>query len=185
MAMASCHRGPVAQQNQNGPSAHFLFVARPGRKPRVCAMREQLIGLLEPVVDGLGYELLELEFNPSARRALLRVYIDRRDDQHVTVEDCEAVSRAVEALLDAGDTIPRAYELEVSSPGFDRPLRTRAHFERYVGSEMKIETSLPIEGRRRFRGVLTALEGESLEVVVDGKNWRIPLGIVNKARLVA
>lgn len=148
-------------------------------------MREQLLGLLEPVVGGLGYELVELEFNPSAKRALLRAFIDRRDGEPVTLDDCEAASRALESVLDAGDVIPRAYQLEVSSPGFDRPLRTQAHFERQVGNEVRLETAVPLEGRRRFRGRLLAVRAATLDVEVDGKNWAIPLGIVRKARLVA
>jgi ribosome maturation factor RimP len=148
-------------------------------------MREQLLGLLEPVVGGLGYELVELEFNPSAGRALLRAFIDRCDGEPVTLDDCEAVSRALESVLDAGNVIPRAYQLEVSSPGFDRPLRTQAHFERQVGNEVRLETAVPLEGRRRFRGRLLAVRAATLDVEVDGKNWAIPLGIVRKARLVA
>jgi ribosome maturation factor RimP len=148
-------------------------------------MREQLLGLLEPVVDGLDYELVELEFNPSAKRALLRLYIDRRDGEQVTLDDCESVSRALEAVLDRGDAIARAYALEVSSPGFDRPLRTRAHFERQVGGEVRVETSQPLEGRRRFRGRLLAVRATEIDVEVDRKVWTIPLGLVQKARLVA
>lgn len=148
-------------------------------------MRELLLGLLEPVVAGLGYELVELEFNPSARRALLRAYIDRRDGEQVSLDDCEAVSRALDAVLDARDVIPRAYELEVSSPGFDRPLRTRAHFERQIGGAVRVEISTPVEGRRRFRGRLLAVREDAIEVEVDGKIWTIPLRLVQKARLVA
>lgn len=148
-------------------------------------MKRELIRLLEPVVEGAGYELVELEFSPASRRALMRVYIDRRDGEHVTLDDCERVSRAMSAFLDATDPIERAYELEVSSPGFDRPLRTRAHFERYLGSEAKVELVAPIEERRRFRGKLERLEGEELVMEVDGREWRLPLGQIDKARLVA
>ncbi len=148
-------------------------------------MKDELIKLLEPVVEGSGYELVELEFAPASRRALLRVYIDRKDGQHVMLEDCERTSRAISAFLDATDPIDRAYELEVSSPGFDRPLRTRQHFERYLGSEAKLEMAVPVEGRGRFRGRLVALQDDDLMMEVDGREWRLPLGQIAKARLVA
>jgi ribosome maturation factor RimP len=145
----------------------------------------ELLGLLEPVVAAAGYELLEIDFSPASGRALLRLFIDRTDDSHVTLDDCEIVSRAVGTVLDAADPIERAYELEVSSPGFDRPLRTRAHFERFLGSEARVELVAPVEGRRRFRGVLKALADEDLVMEVDGREWRLPLGRIGKARLVA
>lgn len=147
--------------------------------------REGFLRLLEPVVDQAGYELVEVEYR-SPPGALLRLYIDRRDDHPVTVEDCEAVSRAVGEVLDAADPIERAYDLEVSSPGFDRPLRTVEHFRRFLGQEARLELSEPYEGRRRFKGRLTELEGEEwIEMEVDGRAWRLPLGLVIKARLVA
>lgn len=149
------------------------------------ATRTDMLRLLEPVVETAGYELVEIEFSPASQRALLRLYIDRRDGGHVTLDDCESVSRAVSALLDASDPIERAYELEVSSPGFDRPLRTRGHFEHFLGDEARVELALPLEGRKRFRGRLVALEGDELVMEVDGRTWRLPLGQINKARLVA
>jgi ribosome maturation factor RimP len=149
------------------------------------ATKMELLRLLEPVVAAAGYELVEIEFSPASRRALLRLYIDRRDGEHVTLDDCGAVSAAVSAALDASDPIEQAYELEVSSPGFDRPLRTKEHFGRYLGEEARVELALPIEGRKRFRGKLMALEGDELVMEVDGREWRLPLGQINKARLVA
>jgi len=147
--------------------------------------KADLLRLLEPVVAAAGYELLEIEFSPASRRALLRLFIDRTDGSHVTLDDCEATSRSVGAVLDAADPIERAYELEVSSPGFDRPLRTRAHFERFLGHEARVELDAPVEGRRRFRGLLKSLGGDELVMEVDGREWRLPLGRIGKARLVA
>jgi len=160
-----------------GLQAHFLLVAG--------WMKDELIRLLDPAIDALGYELVELEFSPASRRALLRVFIDRTDGAHVTLDDCERASRAISGVLDSADPIERAYELEVSSPGFDRPLRTRAHFERFLGSEARLELKAPIEGRRRFRGLLKGIEGDALVMEVDGRDWRLPLGQIDKARLVA
>ncbi len=148
------------------------------------ATRTDLLRLLEPVVEAAGYELVEVEFSPASHRALLRLYIDRRDGGHVTLDDCEAVSGAVSAAMDVSDPIERAYELEVSSPGFDRPLRTSEHFGRYLGEEARVELAMPVEGRKRFRGRLVALEGDEVVMEVDGREWRLPLGQINKARLV-
>lgn len=170
--------------NKNGPRGPFFVPAIGGAKD-VVTTRLELIRLLEPVVEAAGYELVEIEFSPASARALLRVYIDRTDGEHVTVDDCAAASRAMSALLDANDPIERAYELEVSSPGFDRPLRTRGHFERFAGGEAKVELLEPVEGRKRFRGRLVAVEGDELLMEVDGRPWRLPLGLVTKARLVA
>lgn len=147
-------------------------------------MREELIRLLEPAVQALGYELVEIEFSPAGRRALVRLFIDRTDGENVTLDDCERISRSVSELLDAVDPIEREYELEVSSPGFDRPLRTKEHFARFVGSEAKIELAAPIEGRRRFRGHLVEVRGDEVVIEVDGRQWTLPLGQVKKARLV-
>ncbi|MGH8135631.1 MAG: ribosome maturation factor RimP [Steroidobacteraceae bacterium] len=147
-------------------------------------MRNRLLGLLEPVVAGLGYELLEIEFSPASSRALVRLYIDRTDGAPVALEDCERASHAVGKVLDAEDPIEREYQLEVSSPGFDRPLRTAAHFARFAGSEVRIELTEPIEGRRRFRGRLGPVEDERVSIEVDRREWKLPLAGISKARLV-
>ena len=147
-------------------------------------MRNKLLGLLEPVVAGLGYELIEVEFSPASSRALVRLYIDRADGAPVALDDCERVSHAVGKLLDAEDPIEREYRLEVSSPGFDRPLRTVAHFARFAGSEARIELAEPIEGRRRFRGRLGPVEEGFVSIEVDRREWKLPLAGISKARLV-
>jgi ribosome maturation factor RimP len=151
-------------------------------------MRETLIGLLEPEVMTRGYELVELEFHAHRGGGLLRIYIDRpggeTESNRVTVEDCGTVSRAVSDMLDAADPIRGEYTLEVSSPGFDRPLRTQAHFERYVGSRVHVESLLPRDGRRRWTGTLEAVVGSGLLLEVDGKKVELALNEIKTARLV-
>jgi ribosome maturation factor RimP len=146
-------------------------------------VREKLFGLLEPVVAGLDYELVEIEVGSAGRSALVRVYIDRTDGGGVGLDDCERVSRAVGAVMDAEDPIGHAYQLEVSSPGFDRPLRTAAHFARFAGSEARIELAAPIEGRRRFKGRLGPVEDGMVTIEVDRREWKLPLSGISKARL--
>ena len=141
-------------------------------------MRETLLKLLEPALEALGYELVELEFPPH----LLRIYIDREGG--VTVDDCEIVSRQVSAVLDVEDPIPGAYTLEVSSPGLDRPLRKQADFIRFAGERAKVELALPKDGRRRFTGTLKGCEAGEVLIEVDGEDHRLPLADIDKARLV-
>jgi ribosome maturation factor RimP len=147
-------------------------------------MRGKLFGLLEPVVAALGYELVEVEWSSAGRSSVVRVYIDRTDGGGIGLDDCERASRAIGAALEAEDPVGHEYQLEVSSPGFDRPLRTAAHFARFAGSEARIELAAPIEGRRRFRGRLGRVEGGELTIEVDRKEWKLPLAGISKARLV-
>ena len=101
----------------------------------------------------------------------------------VTVEDCARVSHAVSQVLDVEDPIKGNYTLEVSSPGADRILRTRGHFERFLGERIFAELKLPIDGRRRFAGLLKSIEGDSIVVESDGQAHRLPLERIQKARL--
>jgi ribosome maturation factor RimP len=140
-----------------------------------------LIALLEPPVHALGFELVDLEAH-AARRGLLRVYIDH--ESGVTLADCELVSHQLGALLDVEDPLPGSYVLEVSSPGFDRRLRTLAHFERFAGREVRIELKQPREGRRRVRGCLKGIDGEAVLVEVEEAAWRLPLSEISMARLI-
>src|ERR1700748_1714445 len=120
-------------------------------------MRDALIRLLEPPIEALGFELVDIEFAREGRGGVLRIFIDRRAEEcaaAVTVEDCAHVSHAVSEVLEIHDPIKGHYTLEVSSPGFDRILRTRAHFERFAGEKIFGALKLPIEGRRRFGGGL-------------------------------
>ncbi len=147
-------------------------------------MKERLFGLLEPVVAGLGYELVDIEFSSAGRGSLVRIYIDRTDGGGVGLDDCERASRSISAMLDAEDPVGHEYRLEVSSPGFDRPLRTAAHFARFAGNEARIELAAPIEGRRRFKGRLGPVEAGVVTIEVDRKEWKLPLAGISKARLV-
>ena len=154
-------------------------------------MREALLRMLEPSVEALGYELVDVEFAQSGRSGILRLYIDistgdlntGNSTHRITVDDCARVSHAVSELLETEDPIPGHYSLEVSSPGFDRVLRKRAHFERYVGERVFVELKLPLNGRRRFAGQLRALTEDSVVVEVDGQDFILPLDRIQKAKL--
>jgi ribosome maturation factor RimP len=145
----------------------------------------EIAGLLAPTVQALGLELLGVEFSASGGNALLRLYIEA-PGRHVAIEDCEAVSREISAVLDVNDPISSQYTLEVSSPGIDRPLFTLAHFERFVGEQVKLALRLPQEGRRRLQGRIAAIQGRSVAIAEDGKAEPFVVAHENieKARLV-
>ena len=144
--------------------------------------RDELLAMLEPTVEGLGYELVDLEVKVGGRNGLVRVFIDQPDG--IGLDDCEAVSRQVSAVLDVEDPIPGQYTLEVSSPGLDRPLTKREHFERFAGAEVRIRLRTPIEGRRNFRGAIRAVHEDSIDVEVDGQLHSLPIAAIASARLV-
>lgn len=144
---------------------------------------EQLTQLFDPVIASLGLECLGVEFVASRGNGLVRVYIDVRD-RHVTVEDCEAVSREISGILDVNDPVSGRYTLEVSSPGFDRPLFTPAHFARFIGENAKVSVNLAVNGRRRFQGPIVRIEGENIVLTQDGNEVSIAHSNIEKAKLV-
>ena len=141
----------------------------------------ELRKLLEPAVSALGFELVGVEF-VSGRRGLLRLYIDSEDG--VTIDDCQAVSHQVSGLLDVEDPIQGQYSLEVSSPGLDRPLFRAADFERFAGHEVSLRLVAPVEGRRKFRGVLLGLRDGRVVVQVEEQELVVALEEIDAARLV-
>jgi ribosome maturation factor RimP len=146
-------------------------------------LRERLIALLEPLLGRLGYELVELEFSAGRSSGAVRLFIDA--PAGVRVEDCEKVSREVSALLDVEDPIPTAYTLEVSSPGFDRVLRTPAHFERFKGSRVYVELKEPRAGRRRYTGQLLTVDEGGVALEVDQEQVTMTFAEIGKARLAS
>jgi ribosome maturation factor RimP len=144
--------------------------------------REKLIGLLEPAVEAMGYELADLELHVGHGNDLLRLFIDK--DAGIDLEDCEKVSHQVSGLLDVEDPIAAHYRLEVSSPGLDRKLVKPEHFDRFIGCEIKTSLNRLIDGRRRIRGRLMSREGETVMVKSADEICSIPLADIEVARLV-
>ncbi len=144
-------------------------------------LRERLIVLIEPLLTRLGYELVELEYSAGRTHAVVRLFIDKAEG--VGLEDCERASREVSALLDVEDPIPTAYTLEVSSPGFDRVLRTPAHFGRFVGSRVFVELKVPRAGRRRYTGTLLSVNEAGVALQVDAEQVEVLFVDIGKARL--
>lgn len=138
--------------------------------------------VIAPVVTALGYELVGVEYLGQGRHSLLRVYIDSEDG--ITLDDCSRVSHQLSGVLDVEDVVRGQYDLEVSSPGLDRPLFTEEHFRRFEGHQIKLRSSSPIDGQRKFRGLLCGVEDGAVQVEVDGKRIAMPLASIDKANLV-
>jgi len=141
-----------------------------------------LQSLVEPVVEALGFELWGLEHRRQGSGQLLRIYIDC--EAGVTVDDCAAVSEQVGALLDVEDPLSGAYTLEVSSPGFDRPLFRPEHFRRSVGERVKLSLKLPREGRKRFTGVISTVQGDDVTLQTEDGELRLAFELIDRARIV-
>jgi len=143
---------------------------------------KRLVALLQPLVESLDYEFVGLEYLDNPKQSVLRIYIDA--EEGVGLEDCEAVSREVAALLDVEDPIRGHYNLEISSPGVERPLFTPEQFERFSGHEARVSLFAPEDGRRKFRGTILGLDDDRLRLQVDGDEVSLAMNNIAKARLV-
>jgi len=139
--------------------------------------------LLEPVIESMGYEFVGAQFGQAENGLTLRIFIDKAGG--VQLDDCSVVSKQVSAALDVEDLIDAAYMLEVSSPGIDRPLFTEQQFKSQVGKIVRIKMHSMMAGRRRFTGMLKAVEGELASVEVDGLVYDLPLHNIESARIEA
>lgn len=141
----------------------------------------KIAALLTSTVEGLGYELWGCEYIPQGHHSILRIYID--NDSGITLDDCQAVSHQISAVLDVEEPITGHYDLEVSSPGLNRPIFTEPQFQRFVGSVIHVRMHSPIQGRRKFKGVLTAVESPYLILLVDDKEVQLDILDIEKANL--
>jgi ribosome maturation factor RimP len=167
----------TATQNETEPR----LIVEPGVSARVAT-------IAEPVIEHLGYRLVRVKVS-GADGCTVQIMVERPDGTMV-VEDCETVSRALSPVFDVADPIDKAYRLEVSSPGIDRPLVRKSDFDRYAGHLVKIETEIPIDGRKRFRGLLIGTEGEAARIRQDdaeageAAEILLPIEEMSEAKLV-
>ena len=167
----------TATQNETEPR----LIVEPGLSARVAT-------IAEPVLEQLGYRLVRVKVS-GADGCTVQIMVERPDGTMV-VEDCETVSRALSPVFDVADPIDKAYRLEVSSPGIDRPLVRKSDFDRYAGHLVKIETEIPIDGRKRFRGLLIGTEGEAARIRQDdaeageAAEILLPIEEMSEAKLV-
>src|SRR5438552_11236357 len=151
-------------------------------------MAARVAAISGPVLIGIGYRLVRVKISGTA--SLTVQIMAERADGSMTIEDCEVSSRALSPVFDAEDPIDREYRLEISSPGIDRPLVRRSDFERYAGHEAKIEMAVALDGRKRFRGILAGVEGESARLrrkdaaAGEPEDVLLPIADMAEARLV-
>jgi len=135
----------------------------------------------EPVLASQGLELVDVEYQRETAGWVLRIYIDREGG--VNIDDCTEVSRELGTILEVRDLIPNSYILEVSSPGLTRPLKKLEDFLKFRNHLVRIKTFAPVEGRRNFKGKLLGVEGELVQVEIDGRGYAIPQKSIAKANL--
>lgn len=143
---------------------------------------EKVTQLIEPTVQALDLELWGVEHASQGKYSVLRIFIER--EAGVTIDDCERVSRQVSAIFDVEDPIAGEYTLEVSSPGMDRLLFTPQQFQRYRGEEVSVRMRTPVDGRRKFKGTLTDVVDDIIHIQVDGSDFELPHGDIEKANIV-
>jgi len=157
------------------------LIVEPGLSARVAV-------IAEPVIEDLGYRLVRVKVS-GADGCTVQIMAERPDGS-MAVEDCETVSRALSPVLDVADPVDRAYRLEISSPGLDRPLVRKSDFDRYAGHLVRIEMEVPVAGRKRFRGVLAGTEGEAARLRCDeaaegeSPDVLLPIAEMSEAKLV-
>ena len=141
--------------------------------------------LINPVIVDMGYELVGIEYVASGKHSILRIYID--SDSGIGVDDCEAVSRQISAILDVEDPITGQYNLEVSSPGIERPLFHIGHYQRFLGHNIKLRLVRPIDGQRKFMGAIGSVSetNNSIELVTELGPVVLDIELIEKANLVA
>lgn len=143
---------------------------------------QKLNEMLQPLVEDLGYEFVGIEYNNNPKNSVLRIYIDHENG--IGIDDCETVSREIAALLDVNDPIKGHYNLEVSSPGLDRPLFTPAHYRQFAGNKVQINLFAPQDGRRKFSGPILGADEHRVSVEQDGSEVTLEFANIAKAKLV-
>lgn len=155
----------------------FFYVLGVG----LATLEQKLTELISAPVEALGFELVGIEFI-RGRQSTLRIYID--SENGINVDDCADVSHQVSAVLDVEDPITTAYNLEVSSPGLERPLFTAAHYERFINEDVSLTLRMGVQNRRRWAGKIKSVEGEMITLDVEGKDEVFALSNIQKANLV-
>ena len=147
------------------------------------SLAEKIEDAIKPSIIDMGFDLVQVKLMDGKSSQTLQIMAERPDGS-MGLEDCAAISRQISAILDVEDVIATAYRLEVSSPGIDRPLVKLADYTKYIGHQAKIETVLPVSARKRFAGVLKAVEGNAIIITVDNKEFTLPFEDVQSAKLV-
>jgi len=160
------------------------FYKKSFRRKRLSAKYTILEELIRPVVEGLGFQFWGMEYLSLGKDSVLRIYIETDAEKGIDVEDCAQVSRQVSSILDVEDPIAGEYNLEVSSPGLDRPLFDLVQYQAYVGSIVSLRLRVPFDGRRKFKGQLMGIEHDEVVIRVDQDEYLLPIDLIDKANVV-
>lgn len=171
--------------NSGSPATESADTERFLRETGVAA---EIAAIVEPVLSDLGFRLVRVKIQGDSRDRIVQLMVEQPDGS-ITVDDCEEVSKGVSPVLDVADPIPGAYRLEVSSPGIDRPLVRPSDFEHWFGHEAKIELQKPVDGRKRFKGVLEGFKDGEVRIRADAsehevQHLNLPVHLISDAKLV-
>jgi ribosome maturation factor RimP len=148
------------------------------------AVENKISELIVGEVDSAGYELVRVQITGGGKYATLQIMAERKDGVGMTVEDCATISSAVSLIIEADADLADRFDLEVSSPGIDRPLMKVRDFDRFRGHEAKFELKDPVEGQRRFQGRIESVSGEEITFKIDGKDLKASFRNIARAKLV-
>ncbi|MBR9726468.1 ribosome maturation factor RimP [Shewanella intestini] len=149
----------------------------------MATLESKLVDMLSGPVQAIGFDLWGIEYVQAGKHSVIRVFIDAENG--INIEDCAEASRQVSAILDVEDPISTEYTLEVSSPGVDRPLFTAKQYAAYIGEDAKVQLTMPVAGSRNLKGKITAVDGQMLSFMVDGKELIVALDNVRKGNIIA
>jgi ribosome maturation factor RimP len=138
--------------------------------------------LITPIINSLGYDLVRVQILDEGTKTL-QIMVDRLDEANLTVDDCSVISKEISVIIDINDPIGENYLLEVSSPGIDRPLLRFKDFEKYAGFHARVDMSIALEGRKKFKGKLTGIEGDNIRIKVKEETYLLPFSKIEKAKL--
>jgi ribosome maturation factor RimP len=144
-------------------------------------INEELVQLIEPTINDMGYELWGCEYLSQGKHSLLRIYIDKPDG--IGIEDCQAVSKQVSAILDVEDPIQGNYNLEISSPGIPRPLFSGCQYNRYLGQAVDVKVFKPVNGKRKFNGIIHSVDENGVVLDINGEHQELYFSNIVRAYL--
>jgi len=170
------------QRRSSGPPL-FCWILREPPLRATNPVEERVIALIEPTATGLGYRIVRVRLSGN-RRKRLQIMAERVSDGQMGIDDCSKLSRALGPVFDLEDPVQGEYDLEISSPGIDRPLMRIEDFERFVGFDAKLETAVPVNNQRRWKGVIQAVDGDDITLATEHGEAKLKFSALSDARLV-
>ena len=139
--------------------------------------------LISPVIESLGYEVVRVQIYDEGTKTL-QIMVDRLDGVNLNVDDCSTISKEISVIIDVNDPISENYLLEVSSPGIDRPLLLFKDFQKYAGFHARVDMNIALDGRKKFKGKLTGVEGDNIRIRIKEETYSLPFSEIEKAKLL-